>query len=166
MSSKPTIYARRSSFSDSKALDRIATDLTAIKQEDELTWADIGRVLGKGDDQAAKYGNGSAEMSVTSFLLAAREWNGRFANGVLGMIGMKLVEADADLSTDGEKLSRILKLAHLISAALTDMETPGQIDDDELDEIGSAALDEASRAIDALRARLNNKPALSLVGER
>jgi len=163
MSSKPTIHARRASFSASKALDRIAEDLSAIKKEDGLTWGDIGRVLGKGEDQASKYGSGLAEMSVTSFLLASREWNGRFANGVLSLIGMKLVEVGGDLSSDSEKLSRILKLAHLISAALTDIETPGTVDDDELAQIGAEALDEATRAIDALRARMSTAR-LSLVG--
>lgn len=166
MNTKPQIHGRRSSFSASKAIERVGEDLEAIKKDDGLTWGDIGRVLGKSEDQASKYANGLAEMSVTSFLLGCREWNGRFANGVLSLIGMKLTETNAETTSDSEKLCRILRLAHLISAAMTDLETPGAIDDVELREIGSEALDEASRAIDALRARLVtiDAPALRAVG--
>lgn len=162
MSNKPQIHGRRSSFSVSAALDRMGEDLGNIRREDGLTWADVGRVMGKSDDRAADYARALSEMPVSAFLLACREWNGRFANGVLGMIGMKLVEAGPDSTTDSEKLSRILRLAHLVSEALTDMETPGRVDDDELDAIGSAALDEAQRAIDAFRARLNSRPHLTV----
>lgn len=154
MSSKPQIHGRRSSFSVSTALQQIGDDLANIRREDGLTWKDVGRVLGKSDDRASDYANALSEMPVSAFLLGCREWNGRFANGVLSLIGMKLVETDADRSSDSEKLSHILKLAHLVSSALTDMETPGSVDDGELRAIGSETLDEASRAIDALRARL------------
>ncbi|MFD1104602.1 hypothetical protein [Sphingobium olei] len=164
MNTKPQIHGRRSSFSVSAALQQIGDDLSDIRKEDSLTWKDVGRVLGKSDDRASDYANALSEMPVSAFLLGCREWNGRFANGVLSLIGMKLVEINADATTDGEKLCHILKLAHLISAAMTDLETPGAIDDGELKEIGAEALDEASRAIDALRARLARLEPVKLAG--
>ena len=42
--------------------------------------------------RARDYSNALSEMPVSAFLLGCREWNGRFANGVLSLIGMKLVE--------------------------------------------------------------------------
>lgn len=171
MTSAPQIHGRRSSFSASNALDQLADDLTEIKHADGLSWKDVGRVLGKSDDRAASYASGLSEMTVTTFLLGCREWNGRFANGVLSQIGMKLVETSADFATDSERLCRILKLAHLLSMALNDEETPGVVDEEELRNIGSDAIDQAARALDALRHRLaviNEPPApgqrLSAVG--
>ncbi|WP_148648335.1 hypothetical protein [Sphingobium cupriresistens] len=155
MTRNPQIHGRRSSFSASVALAQLGDDLTNIRKEDGLTWKDVGRVLGKSEDRASNYATALAEMPVSSFLLGCREWNGRFGNGVLGLIGMKLTEIGADTYSDGEKLSHILRVAHLLAAALGDMETPGTVDDDELREIGSEALDEAQRAIDAMRVRLS-----------
>lgn len=154
MTTTPQIHGRRSSFSVSAALQQIGDDLAAIRDEDRLTWTDVGRVLGKSDDRARDYSNALSEMPVSAFLLGCREWNGRFANGVLSLIGMKLVEIGMDAYSDGEKLSHILRVAHLLAAALGDLETPGTVDDGELRDIGSEALDEAQRAIDALRVRL------------
>lgn len=161
MTGKPQIHGRRSGFSVSAALQQIGDDLGTIKKEDGLSWKDVGRALGKSDDRASDYANAISEMPVSAFLLGCKEWNGRFANGVLSLIGMKLVETSTDIYTDGEKLSHILRVAHLIATALGDMESPGSVDDDELRDIGSEALDEAQRAIDALRirhARLTAKP--------
>ncbi|HEX7853815.1 MAG TPA: hypothetical protein VF503_08985 [Sphingobium sp.] len=152
--SGPQIHGRRASFSASKAVDELGADLEKIKKADGLTWADVGRVLGKSDDQAAKYASGLAEMSITSFLLACREWNGRIGNGVLGMIGHKLVPVDAEDVSDSDKLCRILRLASLLADAMTDHISPGTVDTDELKSIGALALDDAARAIDALRIRL------------
>lgn len=59
--------ASRPVFSASAVLDAIAAELTVIKHEDGLTYADIGRVLGKSEDQAAKYCAGFADMGVVSF---------------------------------------------------------------------------------------------------
>lgn len=171
MSSQPHIHGRRASFSASRALELLGKDLDRIKEEDGLGLKDVGRALGKSEDAAGKYITALSEMSVTTFLLGCREWNGRFANGVLGLIGMKLVDASPDTATDSERLCRILRLAHLLSVALNDEETPGDVDENELRDIGSDTLDEAARAIDALRLRLaalNRSPApnqkLSAVG--
>jgi len=154
MTHKPQIHGRRSSFPASVALAQLGEDLTNIRKEDGLTWKDVGRVLGKSEDRASNYATALAEMPVSAFLLGCREWNGRFGNGVLSLIGMKLVETDTETVNDSQKLARILRLASLIGDALVDIETPGAVDDNELENIGSEVLDEASRAIDALRGRL------------
>ena len=45
----------------SAILTALGDALSRIRQEDRLTWADLGAVLGKSEDQAAKYADGSAE---------------------------------------------------------------------------------------------------------
>lgn len=152
--SSPQIHGRRAPFSVSRALERLGDDLAAIRKEDGLTWKDVGRVLGKSDDRASDYANALSEMPVSAFLLGCREWNGRLGNGVMGMIGQKLAPVDDEEVSDSDKLCRILRLAHLLSQALTDDQTPGAVDADELKGIGLAALDDAARGIDALRSRL------------
>ena len=151
--SSPQIHGRWRSFSVSKALETLGASLRTIKEEDGLSWKEVGRVLGKSDDRAADYSTGISEMPLGAFLLGCREWNGRLANETLALIGMKLSPTDADDISDTDKLCRVLKLAHMISAAIADQKSPGVIDDDELDGFSSADLEEAERAIAALRAR-------------
>lgn len=150
---QPRIHGRWSSFSVSKALDQLGRTLRDIRDEDGLTWKEVGRILGKSDDRASDYANALSEMPVGAFLLACKEWNGRFANATLSMIGMTLVPQAVDDTSDTDKLVRIAKLGHLIAAAIADKKTPGVVDDDELDGISDDDLDEASLAIAALRAR-------------
>ena len=151
--SAPHIHGRWRSFSVSKAVDKLGETLKSIKEEDGLSWKEVGRILGKSDDRASDYASGLSEMPVGAFLLACREWNGRFANAALALIGQKLAPIDDADCSDPEKLCRVLKLAHLIGTAIADVKTPGVIDDDELDGINAADLDDAARAIDALRTR-------------
>ena len=149
MSGAPHIHGGRGAFSASKALDAVGESLAAIREADGLTWKDVGRTLGKSEDRAASYAAGGADMGLVSFLLGCREWNGRFANEALAMIGMKLVPIDAERQSDrrfGVILSR-LKLA--VDEALED---DAEIDDVELEAM-RGLLDEAGRAIDARRAR-------------
>jgi hypothetical protein len=150
----PQIHGKPRGFSVSNALEVLGADLRTIKDEDGMSWKDVGRVLGKSDDRASDYANALSEMPVSAFLLGCREWNGRFANGVMGLIGQKVGPVDGNEMSDSAKLSRILRLAHLLSQAMTDDDSPGAVDDEELREIGAEPLDEAARGIDALRERL------------
>lgn len=70
--------AKRPAFSASNAVAALARAISEIKHEDHLTWADVGAVLGKSEDQAAKYGDGTATMDAITFGRGKREWNGRF----------------------------------------------------------------------------------------
>lgn len=149
----PQIHGPWRSFSVSKAVDKLGVALKQIKDEDNLSWKEVGRILGKSDDRASDYANGLSEMPIGAFLLGCREWNGRFANSTLELIGQKIApQAGGDIA-DTDKLRCILRLAHLISAALADSKCPGVIDEEELGGFSTADLDDAERAIVALRAR-------------
>lgn len=163
----PQIHGRRRSFSVSDALDTLGEDLAKIREEDKLTWADVGRVLGKSDDRAADYAKGTSEMPVSAFLLGLREWNGRLGARVLAMIGKQIGPLDSADMSDNERLSKLLHLAHLLSLALLD---DGIVDDDELRGIGGGLLDDVISGLMALRRRMsaldgNEAAGLRLAGD-
>lgn len=153
---EPRFNGTRSTFSVSRALDVLGEDIAAIRDSEGLTWADVGRVLGKSDDRAADYAKGLSEMSFTSFLLGCREWNGRFAGATMAMIGKRLADLDASANhtTDRAKESSVLAAALALSIALAD-------DDLSEEEIRAnrQTLENASAAIDALLARVGPKGA-------
>lgn len=130
----------------SKLIDALAESLSVIKEQDELTDADLGAVMHKGADQGAKYRNGLAEMGAVAFLRGCERWNGRFANDVLSLVGMKLVPIDAEPVSDQTLQTRLAKLMLEVSIALED----GVIDDLERARM-KRTLIEAGEAIDARR---------------
>lgn len=138
--------AKRPVFSASSILEQIAADLSAIKAEDRLTYADIGAVLGKSEDQAAKYCDGSAEMGIIAFARGKREWNGRFT----GSLDRLCVESRPAAMAGRKVESHIIKAALAISIALED---DNEIDDDEVRQ-NRATLEAARDAIDGLLRRL------------
>jgi len=142
---------QRSIFSASAVLDAIAHELTAIKAEDGLTDADIGRILGKSEDQAAKYRTGLAEMGVVAFAAAKREWNGRFT----GSLDRLCITSRPGLAAihDRRAQSDVLKAALALSEALEDDDA---ISPEEVRQ-SRADLERARAAIDAQLAKL--KPA-------
>lgn len=115
MPAAPQIHGKRRALSASSILEAIGRDLSQIKAEDKLTFSDLGRVLGKSEDQAAKYCEGSAEMGVIAFAFARDQWNGRFT-GTLDA----LIEHGAPVTTDRSKLSAIMKANLALSLALED----------------------------------------------
>lgn len=149
-----TIVRSFRAIAASKLVDKAGEALTQIKAEDELTDGDIGAALGKHSDQAAKYRTGLAEMSMVTFLRACERWNGRFADSVLAQIGMKLAPLEGDEPVGQMTASCITKLLLQLSVALED----GKVDDHELAAM-RGALDEAGRAIDAMRAKLGPRAA-------
>jgi DNA-binding IclR family transcriptional regulator len=136
-------------FSASAVLDAIASELTAIKAADELTWSDMARVLGKSPDQAAKYADGTAEMGVVAFAAAKREWNGRFT----GAVDRLCVDSRPSGDTDRSRQSMVLKAALALSIALED---DGEIDAGEVRQ-NRACLEGARDAIDQLLRKLSPK---------
>lgn len=126
-------------------LEVIAADLSKIKSEDRLTYADIGRILGKGDDMAARYCDGTAEMGVTAYAFARKEWNGRFTGSLDAMIE----EARGDATSDRHKESCILKAAFALSVALVD----DDLTDSEI-RANRPTLEAAKDAIEALLKRI------------
>jgi hypothetical protein len=131
-------------------LETLGDSLERIKRADGLTDIDLGRVLGKSDDQAGKYRNGTADMGVVSLFLGAREWDGRFVNDAFALVGMKLVPLESSAATDRDALPALTGLLHEVAMALAD---DGKIDDRELMSMRSE-LETAGRAIDTLRERL------------
>lgn len=147
---EPTIVPRHRIASASSMLAALGDSLTAIKREDELTDSDLAAGLGKGDDQAAKYRTGLAEMSVTTFLRGCLHWNGRFANTALAMVGMKLVPMDAGEVTDRQGVTSLMRAVLALQEALED---DGVVDDVELIQ-SRALIEDAGRFVDQCRERL------------
>lgn len=116
--------AIRPAFSASAVLDALASELSAIKHADGLTDADLGRVLGKSEDQAAKYRTGLAEMGVVAFAAAKREWNGRFT----GALDRLCEDSRPGRHDDHSALTTVLNAAHCLSKCLED----GEIEADEV----------------------------------
>ncbi len=110
----PTFHGKRAVYSASSALDAVAQALSTIKTEDRLTFADLGAVLGRSEDQAAKYCDGSATMDFITFGRAKREWNGRFT----GAFDRLCVESRPASSSDRECGSKVLAAALAMSVAL------------------------------------------------
>jgi transcriptional regulator with XRE-family HTH domain len=106
----------RIAFSASAVLDTIGTALTTIRIEDKLTFADMAAVLGKSEDQAAKYCAGSAAMDVVTYARARREWNGRLDGALDRLCHDSRPTSDADR----HRHSKVLKAALALSIALED----------------------------------------------
>jgi hypothetical protein len=142
----PQSTPRRSVFSSSSVLDAIATDLTQIKDADGLTDADLGAVLGKSENQAAKYRTGLADMGVVSFARGKREWHGRFTGSLDRLCGD---ERHAGLD-DAVCQSAIIRAGLVLAMAMERgrLITPEQVRDNR------AALEAALDAIQAQLAKL------------
>lgn len=144
----PRIHGNRRSLSASSVRNALAAALMQIKAEDELTFTDLGRILGKSEDQAARYCDGTAEMSVTSFYFARREWNGRFTG-----LADKLLET-VEQQDAHKAQTLILKAALALSAALED----GDLSENEI-LANRTILENAKEAIDKTLGRLGPKAA-------
>lgn len=114
--SQPHVVGKRRALSASAILDAAATDLSQIKHEDRLTFADIGRVLGKSEDMAAKYCDGSATMDFVTYTLARDQWNGRFTGTIDAMVSA----GKLDNTTDRNKQTLLTKALLDLSIALED----------------------------------------------
>ncbi len=144
--SGPTIHGKRRAISASSVLEVIASDLMQIKAEDKLTFADLGRVLGKSEDQAAKYCDGTAEMGITAYAFARDQWNGRFTGSLDALIADQPKAAKSDRS----RATAITKALFALSSALEDDEeaSPAEVRKmrRELEE-GREAIDELLRKL-------------------
>jgi transcriptional regulator with XRE-family HTH domain len=129
-------------FSASTVLDEVGAALSSIRRDDGLTFADLAAVLGKSEDQAAKYCAGSAEMGVVAYARARREWNGRF-DGALD----RLCHDTRPVSdVDRRRHSKVLKAALALSLALEDDDeiTPKEV------RANRATIEQARDALDEL----------------
>jgi hypothetical protein len=143
----PLIHGKRPVFSASSVLDAISRSLSEIKAEDRLTYSDLGALLGKSEDQAAKYCDGSATMDAVTFARAKREWNGRFT----GYFDRLCVESRPTVHTDRQAQSSVLEAALALSKALED---DNAIDRDEVRQ-NRTTLESARDALNAQLAKLS-----------
>lgn len=140
----PPIHGNRRTLSAFALVEAIGRDLSEIRHQDGLTWADVGRILGKSEDQAAKYADGSAEMPVTTFLFGLREWGARLSGRAEA-----LISAARGPSDPRQALPALLACASGLAAALAD----GSISDGEI-RANRRALEDAAGQISALLARV------------
>ena len=139
------IHGVRAVFSASKALEAIAAALSEIKAQDGLTDADIGAILGKSEDQAAKYRTGLATMDAVTFARGKREWNGRFT----GYLDRLCEQSRAGTVCDRASTSTVIQATLALSVALED----GTITAEEV-RANRSTLENARDAIDAQLAKL------------
>ncbi|HEX8413816.1 MAG TPA: hypothetical protein VF637_08015 [Sphingomicrobium sp.] len=149
--SAPLIHGNRTVFSASAIVDAIASELSLIKSQDRLTYADLGAVLGKSEDQAAKYCDGSAVMDAVTLYRGKREWNGRFT----GAADRLCVDSRPNAGNDRSCGSKVLAAALAMSVAL---EGDDEIVSDEV-RANRATLEAARDAIDAQLAKLGPQAA-------
>lgn len=116
--SAPLIHGKRSVYSASAAADAIGRAIQEIKSEDKLTWAEIGIVLGKSEDQVAKYADGTAYMDFVTYGRGKREWNGRFT----GYFERLCVDSRPGSQCDHSALTNVLSAATSLSQSLADGE--------------------------------------------
>lgn len=135
--------AIRKPYSASNALSAVAQALSEIKHADGLTWSDIGAVLGKSDDQAAKYAEGSATMDFITFGRARKEWGKRFTCYFDQLCG----EGQAPGDCDRRDMASVAVAAAKMAEALED---DGLIDAGEV----RAAIKPLSAAFDAIGRQL------------
>jgi hypothetical protein len=111
-------------FSASNVVDALSRALCEIKAQDRLTFADLGAVLGKSEDSAAHYCDGSATMDSVTFGRGKKEWGSRFT----GYFD-RLCETNAAAVVDRACETSVLQAALALSVALGD---DGKITDEEI----------------------------------
>lgn len=113
--SNRSIHGKSRALSASAIRSAIAADLAQIKHEDGLTFADLGRVLGKSEDQASKYCDGTAVMDAITYAFARDQWGSRFT-GTLDA----LIASHKEPTHDRHKATAITKALMALSVALED----------------------------------------------
>lgn len=111
----PRFHGIRKPITDLDVRHALGDALSKIRQEERMTWADLGLILGKSEDQTAKYADGSAEMGVGPYYRAKAIFNGRFTGEA-----DKLAEAARGPVDARHAESAILRAALALSEALED----------------------------------------------
>ena len=124
----PHIHRQRRTFSASKAVEVQGSVLTDIKTTDDVTYKDIGRILGKSEDRAAIYTAGGSAMDLPTFLAGCDAWGGRFADSLLALAGGRWADAGAYCVGDEQGA---LTLAQLLPAII-EVEADGRTEAVEL----------------------------------
>lgn len=133
--------------SASEIREKLGDALGRIRAEEKLTWIELGERIGKGDDQAVRYVDGTAEMGVSTYYRAKQLWNGRFTGDA-----DKLISDATPEQNPHHAQTCILRAALALSTALED----GSLTDAEI-RSSRATLEQSRDAIDALLGRLTPK---------
>jgi hypothetical protein len=136
---------RRRAITASAILDAIADALTLIKHEDRLRWSDMGEIIGKSEDQVAKYADGSATMDVISAAKARAAWGSRFTGNI-----DRLIDKERAPISEGQAQHCILKCALAIEES---RDQHGRLTIEDI-RSNRATLENARDAIDAQLKRL------------
>lgn len=149
--SSPLIHGRRGFVTASSLLDAAGAALKAIKEEDKLTWVDVGDAIRKSDDQAAKYADSLATMDFVTFFRACEHWNGRFANSVFALAGLHLSESA--LPSETTEIRRGMLAFSELMVGLQRAMLDEMLDEDEIEDLGSM-IETAGAFLDQLRRQL------------
>lgn len=144
---KPLIHGKARAVSASQILEELGNALSRIRQDDRLTWADVGAHLGKSEDQAAKYADGTAEMGAVACFKAWHLWGERFSGGAKRLFEQRLPESDGYRAQ-----SCVLRAALALAEALED----GNLTVQEIRD-NRSTLEKAQDAIGAQLARIGPK---------
>ncbi len=117
---RPHIQRRFRTITDTSLLTTMGAALRTIRDQDGATTADLAHVLGKSKATAERYIAGDRAMPFTAFVRGCQEWDGRFADGVLGFAGMRVVPIEAADCTDQHALADLCDLAARLALALQD----------------------------------------------
>lgn len=147
--SEPPIHGNRRTLSASSVLEAVGDDLLQIKMQDRLRWTDIGEVLGRSEDQAAKYADGSASMDIVSWAKGRAQWGSRFTGSL-----ERLIDGEIGPPTPVQTQSRLLKAALVIEEAKED----GELSVSDI-QANRSVLEHARDALDAQLARLGPRDA-------
>ncbi|MBD8677947.1 hypothetical protein [Sphingomonas sp. CFBP 13720] len=112
----------------------------------------VGKALGC-DEKTVRNARDETSTLRIDLLVNALGLDPLALDGFLLRAGRRSVPAECIGAADGDALCNLLKVSHLLSMALSDQRTPGALDDAELMEIPSDALDICARAIAAMQTR-------------
>lgn len=114
------VRRNRRSFSASHAVEVAGNVLLKIKSEDNLTYTELGRVIGKSKDQAERIAKGNATMDMPTFLAACDYWGERFADKVMALTGLRTAPKGSKCDTDHDGGLALAKLLPPILEAEAD----------------------------------------------
>lgn len=105
-------------LSDRNMLEAVGETLGDIRKQDGLTWLDVGKVLGVGDDSASAYASGFTAMNICAFGRGKHAWGGRFTGPF-----DRLVLGSRPGSPNGQTaINHILSAVSAINMAMRDGE--------------------------------------------
>lgn len=114
--SNPKVLGNPPPYSATNAIAAIGKALGEIKAADDLTWEDVGAVLGKSPDSAAHYFAGTATMDSVTFGRGKKEWGSRFTGYFDRLCDAPRLASDSDRACE----TSVLKAALSLSVALAD----------------------------------------------